>query len=282
MSSKPDSIEQKITEWIEGQGYPLELTTASAFQKAGFNISSSDYYTDFETNDSREIDVIATSSFVLKDVYLELSCHIECKSAKDKPWIIFRIDNDTRRPLPTFVNMVCSRYYTAFLSQKREEFARFEFTKAFMSPNHIIGHGITQAFTTGMDMPYKAVMSTVKSAIDHTKWSDEALERRRYTPGIYHTISVAIPIIIIDGRLFEYVHTSSDEKLLYEVEHGVIRWKGRNPLRISPIIHVATKTYLEKLTQELRTVSKDIYLFTKDNNDAFVEFLAKSLPQVVD
>ena len=49
-----DSI-LKVCEWLEKQGYPLEMLVAQAFQKEDFLVSLSDFYEDFETKSQREI-----------------------------------------------------------------------------------------------------------------------------------------------------------------------------------------------------------------------------------
>jgi hypothetical protein len=44
MSIAPDELQNSVIKWLEGQGYPLEMSVALAFQKAGFNVGVSDYY----------------------------------------------------------------------------------------------------------------------------------------------------------------------------------------------------------------------------------------------
>ena len=54
-----EDLVQKIRNWLDTQGYPLEMKVARCFQKAGFRVSSSEYYLDPDERKPREIDVIA-------------------------------------------------------------------------------------------------------------------------------------------------------------------------------------------------------------------------------
>ena len=75
----------KIKDWLEGQGFSLEMQAASAFRAAGFEVRQSSYYSDSETGKGREIDVVARDPDTLGVV--DITFIVECKSTK-KPWVI--------------------------------------------------------------------------------------------------------------------------------------------------------------------------------------------------
>jgi hypothetical protein len=54
------SITKNVREWLEGEGFPLEMRVAAAFRKTGFDVRQSSFYMDPESGKGREIDVIAT------------------------------------------------------------------------------------------------------------------------------------------------------------------------------------------------------------------------------
>jgi hypothetical protein len=56
---------EEVQRWLTGQGFPLEMRTASAFSRAGFEVRQSVLYTDSETAKSREIDILAIAPDVL-------------------------------------------------------------------------------------------------------------------------------------------------------------------------------------------------------------------------
>ncbi|WP_312356464.1 hypothetical protein [Empedobacter sp.] len=49
----------KIKEWINKNGYPLEMYTSRIFKNNGFNVAQSLYYKDISTEKYREIDILA-------------------------------------------------------------------------------------------------------------------------------------------------------------------------------------------------------------------------------
>jgi hypothetical protein len=75
----------KVREWLEKQGFALEMQAASAFRAAGFDVKQSSYYTDAETQKPREIDVQAQlRSF---SGLVDVKFVVECKSGS-KPWVL--------------------------------------------------------------------------------------------------------------------------------------------------------------------------------------------------
>jgi hypothetical protein len=79
-----------VRKWLNGQGYPLEMRTASAFRQAGFEVRQSTLYRDPETGKSREVDTLAIDPDVLG--ILRISFVVECK-ATTKPWILLCSQN---------------------------------------------------------------------------------------------------------------------------------------------------------------------------------------------
>jgi len=84
-----DDLASRIRSWLGEQGYPLELRVAHAFQSAGFEVSSSEYYNDPDEGKPREIDVIASMSAFVCGISIQIAFMIECKSSKKKPWVLF-------------------------------------------------------------------------------------------------------------------------------------------------------------------------------------------------
>ncbi len=88
-STKPLSV--KVQEWLEKQGYPLEMTVASKLARVDLDVTQSSYYDDPETGDPREIDVVA--EFALpsdtRSIIFRLLFPIECKKSSS-PWVAFR------------------------------------------------------------------------------------------------------------------------------------------------------------------------------------------------
>lgn len=252
MTNENDSLAVRLMQWLDGQGYPLEMTTAIALQKNNFSVTLSDYYTDFETKETREIDVTALRwSDFNQPVALQVCCRIECKLARDKPWLVFVPQAERNIWLPPFTT-ISSSVFSAFWTEglKKEKFTEILKGASLLRPNHV-GYGITQAFTTGQDVPYRAVMSSVKAAIDRARQMNDMFDETKINPKASLLCCVVIPAIIIDGKLFESSVNSDGSLHLDEVGSSIIEWKGSNPTHTSPLVHIITKSMFSQFVQEL-------------------------------
>jgi len=116
MQNREPSIEEKLHTWLEAQGYPLEMRVAKAFQIAGARVIQSEYYTDPSTEESREIDVVADWQTRIDNLLVRVSFVIECKSSKDKPWILF-VSPNVRLAAPARVIVAAYRVCEAVAKQ---------------------------------------------------------------------------------------------------------------------------------------------------------------------
>src|SRR4051812_9407117 len=89
-----EDLKSKVSDWLEKEGYPLEMHVAAEFIKAGFQVAQSVFYVDEETKSTREVDLMAFINYPIGTGWLTFSIVIECKASKSKPWIAF-ITNDT-------------------------------------------------------------------------------------------------------------------------------------------------------------------------------------------
>ena len=88
-------MDKKILDWLNEEGYPLEMQTASFAKDAGFDVSQSEYYIDPEDSGAREIDLVVNSINHNANYTKSYNLFIECKSSKKaKPWIVLSNEND--------------------------------------------------------------------------------------------------------------------------------------------------------------------------------------------
>ncbi|MBU4233078.1 MAG: hypothetical protein L6277_01015 [Desulfobacterales bacterium] len=208
--SKDEEFRKKIHDWLSSQGYPLEMQVSLAFKQSGFSIRQSNFYADPETGESREIDVIATTEDLSWSKYV--SYVIECKVSRDKPWVLFTTENlfegwnifFTRAVLTEEARNVLIK---AFSEDKDNP--KFEWLREKL----LSGYGLTQAFTSGRDIPHEAIMSVSKGAIARK------VEQDKRAGGVFDVI---FPVIIIDGRLFECFLDNSCSVQIREIEEGVL------------------------------------------------------------
>ena len=186
MEHQDKNLKKRILEWLETQGYPLELEVAQAFQKEGFTVSVSDWYKDFDSGEMREIDVTALKwSNTDKPQSLQVCFRIECKAAHNKPWIIFLSKSQPDNYIP-FKLMVTDEY-RSFLTDvlTKNEDTRSRIKSLPLLRSHLAGHSVTQAYTSGQDIPYKAVTSSIKASIDRVIGLQEIQNRNYYQKMIF-------------------------------------------------------------------------------------------------
>jgi hypothetical protein len=79
------ALTDEVRQWLDDQGFALEMRAAAAFREAGFEVRQSRHFMDAETGKAREIDVLATDPDIMGIVAIHFA--IECKSTK-KPWVL--------------------------------------------------------------------------------------------------------------------------------------------------------------------------------------------------
>src|SRR5687768_2918269 len=87
-------LSNEVKKWLSKQRNPLEMEVARAFYAVGgLSVSISDIYKDFDTGEAREIDVtVCKFHRRIRELFLRVCCRIECKTSKDKPWVVFVSD----------------------------------------------------------------------------------------------------------------------------------------------------------------------------------------------
>ena len=82
-------LKEKLRNWLESQGYPLEMRVARSFRRHNFRVFKSDYYKDPDSGVMRETDVRPSLQDEIHGVLGRIGFVIECKQSKDKPWVLF-------------------------------------------------------------------------------------------------------------------------------------------------------------------------------------------------
>lgn len=86
-----DAFFKRVTAQIVDSGLPLELKTFLILDKNGWYVEPSVFYNDIESNNKREIDLIAKKGAddIGRTTY-ERILIIECKKNASKPWVFFK------------------------------------------------------------------------------------------------------------------------------------------------------------------------------------------------
>lgn len=224
------------------------MFVSQKFRESKFSISQSIYYYDFELNINREIDVLAHKSIFIEDTFASIDYIIECKSS-DKPWLLFSTKREgTYDPI-----IESERYFhnkNAFpliVHLSSEDLVKKLYPFYFEFP--MIGYGLTQAFTSGNDLAYKAI-TTLSKYCDSTKKESEI---RNNTDG-----KIIIPILVIDNLLFEITLSENYE---LKIESKEICYLYFNHFSII----ILTKSYLDKFCKLANNSSEWLMEYCKSN-----------------
>lgn len=261
--SEQDSLQNKVGNWIKGQGYPLEMAVANAFHSADFDVSLSDLYSDPETGEQREIDVVAATRKYPKGSFVfEMNYCIECKTSSEKPWILF-VDSSYYRFSSPADTLQSSLWQRILLNDWRDKNGlESQLKNLHFFQRSFVGYGLTQAFTSGQDVCYKAALSAVKSAESFIKRCDDSIKSKGSFSTSLYSVGVAIPVIVIDSPLFVSWLSDTSELGVQEVDRAVVRWRRTTSGRPCDI-HLVTKPAIESFVQdavEVCTLSKEYAL----------------------
>jgi hypothetical protein len=243
VNEKADDLNIKLAKWLKEQGYPLEMTVARAFRRAGLNIVQSEYYYDPETGKAREIDVFAFMQKRMDSFLGRIGFCVECKLAKDKPWIIFTSLEMQLADPARIVQRAASSLGFVLLRHvcNREDIWELPLFRIPERP----GYGLTQAFTDNKDVPFSSVMAAGKAAAALARRFDRYANKDR-------TCEIAFPVVVISGKLYECYLDKANEIVISEIQSGTLVW--RDPVIGMPntIVHIVTSPEIDTFVREAR------------------------------
>lgn len=243
----------KILEWLQKTGYPLELYGESILSELNFNIINSHMYVDFEKNINRELDLLANLSTKKEDVYLEINLLIECKKS-EKPLIVLANNNFKKNHISFGEYLTINNPHCRTIMGISPEIE--------MPGTCSYGFKIIQAFTDGDELINKASNTLIKSYHDFNLQEAELLTV--YMEGNVH--SLVLPILLIDAPLFELA--LNDEKVMEmkEIDSCILGLRKVLPdFDEEFLIPVIKKQNLKTFCQNFNSISERIIDFLIEN-----------------
>lgn len=215
-------METKVAEWLDKQGYPVEMTVARGFQGSDFRVHQSYYFIDPSTSKSREVDILVTKQVDIDGRHIRAVFVIECKKSVDKPWVVFTSPTSlpkhsqvVHRPTTPLGGTLLEAFHTDLAS-----------SGLFSFPNQS-GYAVTTAFGD-KDRAYAAVHSVASAT--------ECLVSL-LTPTT--TSAVFFPIVIFEGCLFSCRLDENGETVITEEDSAVLVLRktiGRAPHTVVRIL----------------------------------------------
>jgi hypothetical protein len=242
--SKNDSMEKKILEWLTDQGYPLEMQVATSFRKNGFDVIQSHFYADPEDENFREIDIVATKPEITG--ITKISFVLECKSSKKKPWVLF-----TSEHVLTGWNILFSYCINNDSARKAliDKGIDTIIKLPWMEKEGRVAYGLTQAFTRGEDVTFKASTGVLKAAISRKR----ELIKKSYSPFVF-----VFPCIIIEGNAFECFVESSGNLSIEKFSKGFYFFPLDIAGEFGTCIQILTTERLNEFMKEAKIVSESL------------------------
>ena len=263
------NLSAQVRKWVEEQGYSLEMRVAKRFQENGFAVSQFDHFVDQESHSVRPVDVVATLSEDFGNSRVAIKLFIECKySAKDKPWVIVVTSDKFDKHAffsRTFKGQHPSNWTKIDSLQGRltarmvQNIERNSALNCFLIKNP--GYVVAEAFKAQGDHAYEAIMQISKCVEAHDSEAEETYKKtiQNWEPFDYQIspthlglfFSIAFPVVIINGQLFESYLAEDNAVEALEIESGTVfvpyRHRETNPhseIILSPVI-VVTEKYLD-------------------------------------
>ncbi len=246
------SLHQKTLAWLERQGYPLEMKVASQLRaKTKFQVRQGWYYTDPESEQSREIDVVATAS---EDYgYATVHFAIECK-ATSKPWVLFTskytIENFNRILAFGFSSNDARGALSDSLFPLDKEAIPVKNELPWIWDRTPVGYALVQAFEGNSDAPYAATSSAVKAALHCFASSPE-----HNSPP---PLMVSFPVVVTASPLFECRLGDDGCTELKEIERGFLFYQRRIGTFPATTVAIVTEKGLGHYIDESIAVSKSL------------------------
>lgn len=265
-------LRDKLLAWLEKQGYPLEMRVAARLRtQTQLQVRQGWHYTDPDTAQSREIDIVATAS-----EFHGLAAHfvIECK-APSKPWVLFTSKQTTENYSRLFAFGFTSQDARGSLSQKLlplwDGDSRGLKELPWFWDEDSVGYALVQAFEGKSDAPYAATLSAIKAALHCFAASPGHNSPPRFM--------VTFPVVVTSSPLFECFLGEDGMVELHEIDRGFLFFQQRigfmSPVKIAIVAKKGLDAYIEECTRVSDTL---MALFKPGVEQAWNEIKARSAP----
>jgi hypothetical protein len=260
-------LRDRLLTWLEKEGYPLEMRVAALLrERTRFAVRQGWHYTDPESLQSREIDVVATDREV--NGLAAVHFFIECKApGKGKPWVLFvskqTMENFNRLYAFGFISRDGHSLLAKALLSSPDSSARAQALPWFWH-HEPVGYSLVQAFEGNTDAPYAAALSAVKAALSAHGKSPQHNSPERFR--------VTFPVVVTSTPLFECLLGSDGKPELREIERGFWFFQQQigsaSPVKVAIVSEKGLTSYLEECVQASNTVMD---IFKPDVEEAWQE-----------
>jgi hypothetical protein len=215
-------LESKIIEDMKKTGYSLEILTGSQLSNRGWTVRHQSIFRDEDENKSRYADLIAYKAIEREEFKrfkrLNWTVIAECKKS-EKPWIFYCPPSD----ILTKGRDLSAVFYTKLASEPalppKHVLPLFVdnhyFLKGSVDRVAQAGYVLFDKGEKGYDQIFTATNQVLKALTYQRKASNAAIK----TGIVKNTLIVYYPVIVFEGKLFEYTLDESQEPKLAEANY---------------------------------------------------------------
>jgi hypothetical protein len=243
----------KIERDIELSGFPLEIEVTAVLRKNGWHVRNQVYYLDKNEEKPRSVDIVAYKNFFQTfgaHDRLIISLVIECKKS-EKPWVFFT-SSKKEQPLFELPLFLVKHFAIPKLdySLKFTEWTQkqMHYTPSALSECAIISY---EPYKKGKGREILRATYQVTKALNYL----EEFFMKDVTLDPMKPVFILYPVIVFDGRIFEYKLENEDLKLspTNYVQYFVEREKF---FLIDVIEKNFIPEYLKKIDEEIESLKK--------------------------
>jgi hypothetical protein len=294
-SDEKEDLSAKVKNWVEEQGYSLEMRVAKKFQENGFQVSQFEHFIDQESGSVRPVDVVVSLAKDVGNSRIVIKLYIECKySAKDKPWVIV-VTSDKFDKFSFFSRILKGHHPSNWSNidtlQGRATARIVQALASNLSLDIFLirnpGYVVAESLTNQKDHAYEAIIQISKSVESHDIETEETYKQTlqvfddldKDKDYIGHPtdfglfLSIAIPIVVINGQLFESYLGNNNEVEVSEIQSGMVfvpyRRRETDPhsqVVLSPVT-VVTEKYLDNYVSLIKQGIESMLSQTEAIND---------------
>lgn len=277
MSDKPKKTDEpKIDEvtsvhnWLEKEGYPVEMKAARAMQDHGFRVTQGEYVLSQDRETLRETDAIGTLTHVKEDYGPQgptFGCHWECVVAAEckapkNPWVAF-----TRKPQVLQGFMAEFHRFASPVGQTllRAAMGSGELRKlaVFTAPERL-AYSIRQS-QVEQSAPFAPTLQVIDQTLHYV---DRGLD---YNPDC-EICRIVFPVLVVDHRLYECWLDDDGKIQLERRDEMRLYWQRPSGGKVFQIVDVVTlagfPAYLAKV--------RELFEMVRDKHEgSLIEFCRK-------
>lgn len=199
-----ESLKKKIIEDIQKTGFPSELKVAAILKKNGWRIEQNGTYLDYETNQSREIDIKAYKLFREKksNFYFFIHLTIEVKKTDTRPWVFFvkeNVDSVLNFKGPAYGQIHTEENFPNKILPAKKFMELFP-----RNDEDVVGTIYYDAFKKVNEPSkiYGALLSAIKGAFHEAKIAERETEKdEKFDAKETTYFSVYMPVVVLDGLM---------------------------------------------------------------------------------